>query len=129
MYPGRPSAAIPRPRAMRHSRIAGRRADGKGTRPVARPPPPRSAKVRLICGGGSLSHHLMYDAASRRLEADGFLVARSLVGNHVSSLEMAGCSLTLARLDEELIVAAAVGPASFAGGAMTAAKRAMSSMA
>jgi dihydroxyacetone kinase-like protein len=29
-------------------------------------------------------------------------LARSLVGNYVTSLEMAGCMLTLTRLDDEL---------------------------
>jgi dihydroxyacetone kinase-like protein len=47
--------------------------------------------------------YLMYDAVWRKLEADGHRIARSLVGNYVTSLEMAGCSLTLARLDDELI--------------------------
>ena len=45
----------------------------------------------------------MYDAATRRLERDGLPIARSLVGNYVTSLEMAGCSLTLARLDQEML--------------------------
>jgi len=60
----------------------------------------------LVNGFGGtplLELYLMYDAASRRLEADGFTIARSLVGNYVTSLEMAGCSFTLARLDDELI--------------------------
>jgi dihydroxyacetone kinase-like protein len=60
----------------------------------------------LVNGFGGtplLELYLMYGAASRRLEADGFVMARSLVGNYVTSLEMAGCSLTLARLDDELI--------------------------
>ena len=60
----------------------------------------------LVNGFGGtplLELYLMYDAASRRLEADGFAIARSLVGNYVTSLEMAGCSLTLARLDDQLI--------------------------
>ena len=45
----------------------------------------------------------MFDAAARRLAADGLTVARSLVGNFVTSLEMAGCSITLARLDDEML--------------------------
>jgi phosphoenolpyruvate---glycerone phosphotransferase subunit DhaK len=60
----------------------------------------------LVNGFGGtplLELYLMYDAAARRLEADGLVIARSLVGNYVTSLEMAGCSLTLARLDDELI--------------------------
>src|SRR2546430_2173593 len=43
------------------------------------------------------------DAAERRLAAGGLTIARSLVGNFVTSLEMAGCSVTLARLDEEML--------------------------
>lgn len=30
-------------------------------------------------------------------------VARTLVGNYVTSLDMAGCSVTLCRLNEELL--------------------------
>ena len=45
--------------------------------------------------------YLMYHAARPRLEARGFRVVRSLVGNYVTSLEMAGCSLTVTRLDAE----------------------------
>lgn len=33
----------------------------------------------------------------------GVTIARSLVGNYITSLEMAGCSLTLLRADEELL--------------------------
>jgi len=45
--------------------------------------------------------YLMYHAARPRLEARGYRVTRSLVGNYVTSLEMAGCSLTVTRLDAE----------------------------
>jgi dihydroxyacetone kinase-like protein len=47
--------------------------------------------------------YLMYHAAARLCRARGLVVARSLVGNYVTSLEMAGCSLTLAKLDDEMI--------------------------
>ncbi len=47
--------------------------------------------------------YLMYRAARELCEARGLTLARSLVGNYTTSLEMAGCSLTLARLDDELI--------------------------
>src|SRR5437016_8878647 len=50
-----------------------------------------------------LELYLMFDAAARRLAAEGLTLARSLVGNFVTSLEMAGCSVTLTRLDEELL--------------------------
>ncbi|PWC38149.1 dihydroxyacetone kinase subunit DhaK [Azospirillum sp. TSO22-1] len=45
--------------------------------------------------------YLMYDAVRRRLTGSGVTIARSLVGNHVTSLEMAGCSVTLSMLDAE----------------------------
>jgi dihydroxyacetone kinase-like protein len=43
----------------------------------------------------------MYHAARSRLEKRGIRVRRSLVGSYVTSLEMAGCSLTVSLLDEE----------------------------
>lgn len=39
----------------------------------------------------------------RLLEARGVPVARALVGNYVTSLDMAGCSVTLCRADEEML--------------------------
>jgi len=47
--------------------------------------------------------YLMYDAARRYCEGKNIKIARSLVGNYTTSLEMAGCSLTLTALDDELI--------------------------
>jgi dihydroxyacetone kinase-like protein len=46
--------------------------------------------------------YLMYNAARRRFEARGIEVVRSLVGNYVTSLDMAGCSITLTLLDDEV---------------------------
>ena len=46
--------------------------------------------------------YLMYHAARRVLEGHGVRVARSLVGNYVTSLDMAGCSITVTALDDEL---------------------------
>ena len=45
----------------------------------------------------------MYHAARARLERRGFRVVRSLVGNYVTSLEMAGCSLTVTLGDGETL--------------------------
>ena len=39
----------------------------------------------------------------RRLRERGLQVARNLVGNYITSLEMAGGSLTLLELDDELV--------------------------
>ena len=45
--------------------------------------------------------YLMYNSARRILEKQGVAVARSLVGSYVTSLDMAGCSITLTMLDDE----------------------------
>jgi len=46
--------------------------------------------------------YLVYHAASRNLRKRGLKVVRSLVGSYVTSLDMAGCSLTLTALDDRL---------------------------
>lgn len=46
--------------------------------------------------------HLMYDLAASYWEKRGIAITRSLVGNYTTSLDMAGCSLTLTLLDDEL---------------------------
>ncbi len=43
--------------------------------------------------------YLIYNSARRLLEKRGARVIRSLVGNYVTSLEMAGCSVTVSMLD------------------------------
>jgi phosphoenolpyruvate---glycerone phosphotransferase subunit DhaK len=54
-------------------------------------------------GGTPLSElYLMYDAVRKRLEPAGCVIARSLVGNFVTSLDMAGCSVTVSLLDDEM---------------------------
>lgn len=45
--------------------------------------------------------YLMYNAARRRFVERGVEVTRSLVGNYVTSLDMAGCSITVTLLDDE----------------------------
>jgi phosphoenolpyruvate---glycerone phosphotransferase subunit DhaK len=47
--------------------------------------------------------YAMYDNARRLAEQHGFTIARTLVGNYVTSLDMAGCSITLARLDDAAV--------------------------
>ena len=54
-------------------------------------------------GGTPLSElYLMYDAVRGQLEPAGCTVGRSLVGNFVTSLDMAGCSVTVSVLNEEI---------------------------
>jgi dihydroxyacetone kinase-like protein len=65
----------------------------------------RGEAILLINGFGAtplLELYLMYDAVRKRLEPAGITVARSLVGNFVTSLDMAGCSLTVSMLDDEM---------------------------
>jgi dihydroxyacetone kinase-like protein len=45
---------------------------------------------------------VVYRQARRLLETRGVVVARSLVGNYVTALDMQGASVTVLRLDEEL---------------------------
>ena len=53
-------------------------------------------------GTPAMELYLMFDTARRVLDAKGLKIARSLVGNYCTSLEMAGCSLTVTALDAEL---------------------------
>jgi len=46
--------------------------------------------------------YLLYRRAAQNCKARGFKVVRNYVGNYCTSLEMAGFSLTLIRLDDEL---------------------------
>src|SRR5258706_6806547 len=65
----------------------------------------RGEAILLINGFGAtpLSElYLMYGAVRRLLEPAGSIVKRSLVGNFVTSLDMAGCSATVSILDEEM---------------------------
>lgn len=61
--------------------------------------------ILLINGfGGTPSSelYLMYNDVRRGVEAAGCTIARSLVGNFVTSLDMAGCSVTVSLLDNEM---------------------------
>ncbi|MCP3472279.1 dihydroxyacetone kinase subunit DhaK [Bradyrhizobium sp. CCGUVB1N3] len=52
-------------------------------------------------GTPTIELYLMYHAARKLLEKRGLRITRSLVGSYVTSLDMAGCSLTLSLLDAE----------------------------
>ncbi|NEM92227.1 dihydroxyacetone kinase subunit DhaK [Galbitalea soli] len=47
--------------------------------------------------------YLMYGEVAKILQKSGIQVARSLVGNYITSLDMAGCSVTVLRADDELL--------------------------
>jgi dihydroxyacetone kinase-like protein len=44
-----------------------------------------------------------FNSVARILDGHGISIGRSLVGNYITSLEMAGFSVTLLRLDDELV--------------------------
>jgi dihydroxyacetone kinase-like protein len=46
--------------------------------------------------------YLMFNSAKTQLAKHGITVRRSLVGNYVTSLDMAGCSLTITLLDRDI---------------------------
>jgi len=53
-------------------------------------------------GTPAMELYLMYNAAKGLAEKAGLTVARSLVGNYVTSLDMAGCSFTVTVLDDDM---------------------------
>lgn len=62
--------------------------------------------VALLSGlGGTplLEQYLVYGEISGVLDRAGVTVARCLVGDYITSLDMAGCSLTLMRCDEDML--------------------------
>jgi dihydroxyacetone kinase-like protein len=60
------------------------------------------AFVNGMGGTPLLELYLMYQEVVTILDKAGVRVARSLVGPYITSLEMAGCSVTLVKLDDEL---------------------------
>ncbi len=62
--------------------------------------------VAFVNGMGAtplLELYLMYGEVAAILERSGVRVARSLVGNYITSLDMAGCSVTLLKADDDLL--------------------------
>jgi dihydroxyacetone kinase len=68
-------------------------------------PPSGARLLALVSGlGGTplIEQHLVLASLARRLEDAGLVLARTLVGSYVTSLDMAGVLITLTRLDDEL---------------------------
>jgi dihydroxyacetone kinase-like protein len=61
------------------------------------------AFVNGMGGTPLIELYLMYHEVATILDKAGVRVARSLVGPYITSLEMAGCSVTLLRVDDELL--------------------------
>lgn len=64
---------------------------------------PVIAMLNGMGGTPLIEQYLVYGEVARILSGKGVKVARTLVGNHITSLEMAGCSLTLLNADDELL--------------------------
>ena len=60
------------------------------------------AFVNGMGGTPLMELYIVYRALAGLLAERGVAIGRSLVGSYVTSLEMAGCSITLLRLDDEL---------------------------
>ena len=68
-----------------------------------RPGTPVLLLVNGFGGTPAMELYLMFNSAKRLLDNAGAILARSLVGPYVTSLDMAGCSLTVTVLDDTLI--------------------------
>ena len=60
------------------------------------------AFVNGLGGTPQIELYLIYNELAKQLAARGLKATRSLVGNYITSLEMAGASITLLELDPEL---------------------------
>jgi dihydroxyacetone kinase-like protein len=47
--------------------------------------------------------YLMYGEVARLAQEHGLTIERNLIGNYITSLEMQGCSITLLKLDDEMV--------------------------
>jgi phosphoenolpyruvate---glycerone phosphotransferase subunit DhaK len=47
--------------------------------------------------------YLVYEIAAQLLQQHGIVIARSLVGNYTTSLDMAGCSVTVSLMNDKLL--------------------------
>ena len=61
------------------------------------------AFVNGLGGTPLIELYLMYAEVRTLLERAGVPVARSLVGSYITSLDMAGCSVTLLEVDDEMV--------------------------
>ena len=60
------------------------------------------AFVNGMGGTPLIELYIVYRELAKFLEGRGITIERHLIGNYITSLEMAGCSITLLKLDDEL---------------------------
>jgi len=68
-------------------------------------PADNSEALLIINGFGAtplMELYLLYNSAAKLLSEHGIQISRSLVGNYITALDMAGASITLCLLDEEI---------------------------
>lgn len=64
---------------------------------------PVIAMLNGMGGTPLIELYLMYGEVAKLLEKAGVIVARNLVGNYITSLDMAGASVTLLKADDEFL--------------------------
>ncbi|MGZ8252253.1 MAG: dihydroxyacetone kinase subunit DhaK, partial [Methylophilaceae bacterium] len=66
----------------------------------------KSSEILLFVNGFGatplMELYLIYNTAARLLAEQGLTISRSLVGNYTTALDMAGASITVCLLDEEI---------------------------
>jgi dihydroxyacetone kinase-like protein len=60
------------------------------------------AFVNGMGGTPLIELYIVYNELNKYLQGRGITITRNLIGNYITSLEMAGCSITLLKLDDEL---------------------------
>jgi len=60
------------------------------------------AFVNGMGGTPLIELYVVYRELDRFLQGRGITIERRLIGNYITSLKMAGCSITLLKLDDEL---------------------------
>lgn len=60
------------------------------------------AFVNGMGGTPLIELYLMYNELNKILKGNGITISRQLIGSYITSLEMAGCSFTLVKMDDEL---------------------------
>jgi dihydroxyacetone kinase-like protein len=61
------------------------------------------AFVNGMGGTPLIELYIVYAELAQKLEQQGIRIERNLIGNYITSLEMQGCSITLLKLDDELL--------------------------
>jgi dihydroxyacetone kinase-like protein len=61
------------------------------------------AFVNGMGGTPLIELYIVYNELNKFLQGKGIRIERNLIGNYITSLEMAGCSITLLKLDDDLV--------------------------